>query len=838
MKTNTKRFSRACLIAGAVAAAIGAFGPSVQAADSLWKQYPANGLWSNAANWDTTTSFNNGSGSVTGTVPTPGTTQNLWFEYANTGLNTYNDFTAGSNFGNITAFINYGFAGNLVLGGNAIALNGNVSNQGPNLLTINLNINDVGATNTYNTSAGNITVNGVISSGGLTKTGGQGGAGTGPFYPYTNTGVLALTGVNTYTGVTTINGGTLSVATVGMGGNTGSNLGSASSAATNLVFGGGILQYTGAGETTDRSFTINAGSYGGFDIAANNLTIAGSAASSTGALYKYGAGTLTLTGTNLYTGSTAINAGNLVLDFSAAGAPTNNIVAPTSPLSFGYDPKFTSVAETSSPTITIKGSGTGSGNIQNFGALYVNQSSNGGSTAAHLNLVGGTSTAPLTVNIASIGAFAGSGMIGPVLDIQAGANQTVRFTTVPTLENATAPLISGNSATVGITLNGTDWASIGATTATFASGVNSITVGNVTAGNIVVGQPIFGTNIPAGTTVTSVSGTTIGLSANTTGANTAATEYGSHSVIAATYVNDSYAAANNVNVTTSVTTNQAANTLRFNTPVAGGITLTENGNARIYGILETAAVGANPILINGSGTISNNNRDQVIIQNNTLGDMTIAARIDTGGDSNPNNILVKAGAGRLILTASNTYMGHTYVDEGQLRISSNANLGKLNITTSALAPTAGRLYLNGTLEAYGNIILDGLGSANGIYARNLIVGTSGNATIDVDGTHTLTVSGGIDGDFSQGVAVSGALTKVGTGTLVLSGSNRSTGGLVVNNGTVQATTAQPFRSVTGILPLAANIYQQTTFSSGASSITITGGTAKGVAVGMVVAGPN
>ena len=61
------------------------------------------------------------------------------------------------------------------------------------------------------------------------------------------TGTQTLSGNNTYTGATTLNAGVLSVANLGNGG-VASNIWQSSNAAANLVFNGGTLRSTGAGE--------------------------------------------------------------------------------------------------------------------------------------------------------------------------------------------------------------------------------------------------------------------------------------------------------------------------------------------------------------------------------------------------------------------------------------------------------------------------------------------------------------------------------------------------------------------------------------------------------------
>jgi fibronectin-binding autotransporter adhesin len=138
-------------------------------------------------------------------------------------------------------------------------------------------------------------------------------------------GTFTLSSTNTYTGVTTINAGVLSVATIGNGGSAG-NLGAATSAAGNLVLGGGTLQYTGATASTNRAFTLTAGTTSSIDVTTNTLTISGAGANTTGSLTKIGAGGLTLSGANAYTGATTVSAGTLTLGANNVLASASTVV--------------------------------------------------------------------------------------------------------------------------------------------------------------------------------------------------------------------------------------------------------------------------------------------------------------------------------------------------------------------------------------------------------------------------------------------------------------------------------------------------------------------------------
>lgn len=91
-----------------------------------------------------------------------------------------------------------------------------------------------------------------------------------------------------------------------------------------MVLGGGTLQYAGATVSTYRNFTLPAATTSTIDVtsASTNLTSSGAATGTNRALNKMGAGTLTLAGTNTYTGLTSVQQGVLLVNGSLAGGIT------------------------------------------------------------------------------------------------------------------------------------------------------------------------------------------------------------------------------------------------------------------------------------------------------------------------------------------------------------------------------------------------------------------------------------------------------------------------------------------------------------------------------------
>ncbi len=140
--------------------------------------------------------------------------------------------------------------------------------------------------------------------------------------------------------------------------------------------------------------------------------------------------------------------------------------------------------------------------------------------------------------------------------------------------------------------------------------------------------------------------------------------------------------------------------------------------------------------------------------------------------------LVKKGAGLLVLGGANTYSGGTAIDNGAVQIAADNNLGA----------ASGALSLNSAML---------ISTASFASARPVTIGADGGS-FATEGSSTLTLSGAIDGP--------GVLSKVSTGTLILSGSN-SHGGTFVGNGVLQASSDANLGAVAGTLALAGGVFR-------------------------------
>ncbi|WP_033472674.1 autotransporter outer membrane beta-barrel domain-containing protein [Bordetella bronchiseptica] len=206
-----------------------------------------------------------------------------------------------------------------------------------------------------------------------------------------------------------------------------------------------------------------------------------------------------------------------------------------------------------------------------------------------------------------------------------------------------------------------------------------------------------------------------------------------------------------------VKTGQGTLVLGGDNQYAGGTTV----NAGAVQVARDANLGAaagavalNDARLASTGTFSTA-RAATLTGNGTF-DTADGTTLGWTGDIGGAGALVKTGQGTLVLDGDNQYGGGTTVNAGTVQVSRDANLGA----------AAGAVALN-----------DARLASTGTFSTARAATLTGNGTFDTaDGT-ALGWTGDIGG--------AGALVKEGLGTLVLDGDNQYAGGTTVNAGTVQ-----------------------------------------------------
>ncbi|MBZ9767076.1 autotransporter-associated beta strand repeat-containing protein [Mesorhizobium sp. CA6] len=622
--------------------------------------------------------------------------------------------------------------------------------------------------------AGTSTLSGVISgAGNLTMNG---------------AGTWVVSGSNTFTGTTTVQSGTLTAGS------------SAAFGPSNpLVVNGGTLNLGGF-DMTARSL---AGTGGTMDLGSNNLTLNGTSGSTAyagvitgaGGLTKLGASTQTLTGANTYSGATTIGGGTLALDFTAPGAPTNNIISASSALNMNGG------------TLTVKG-GTGA-NSQSFSGLNVTAGNNriigtagaGGALTVNLGAVSrtgglvdfgiGAGTSMATSN--ADGALGGWATVNGTDYAQVSGGFITAFTAYVNQDNAAlwanGNILSdeGGSANTpyfgtvngNVALGGLKYTAAATSTVTVGAG-NTLGVD----GTIIV-SPLVGTanqTIQGGSLTGGAGGSALGVQQNSGGTFTVASNIvdnggptsftvggtggstgtgvvaltGSNSYTGATTVSGATLAVN------SIANGGVASGIGASSNASSNLVI-ENGTLRYTGA--TASTDRGFTLVNGGPS-------RTFEVTNAATNLTFSGQVTSPDDAG----FTKTGAGTLTLTnASNDYVGATTIAGGTLAVSALANGGQASGIGAATNASSNLVLQNGGTLSY----IGGTTSSD----RGFTLGTGGGA-IDVVAGTTLTMSGVGTG--------TGGLTKGGAGTLVLSGTNNYTGATTVSAGILRAGSTRAF----------------------------------------------
>jgi fibronectin-binding autotransporter adhesin len=560
-----------------------------------------------------------------------------------------------------------------------------------------------------------------------------------------NTGTVKFTGSNTYTGDTILNGGTLSVGVI-------TNLGSVTNG---LIFGGGTLLTTN-GMTTTRVTTLNGGG-GTIDTNGFNSEFSG-VFSGIGALTKSGTGTLTLSGTNTYLGNTHINAGTLSV------GTNSNLGNAANGLTFDGGTLLTTGAITSSRATILNASGgtidtnefnsTFSGVISSVGSGALTKIGLGTLTLSDTNIyTGDTNINGGTISVGS-NSNLGDAANGLTFDggtlLTTGSITSSRATTL-NIGGGTIDTNGFNSTFSGVISGAGALTKIGAGILTL-SGTNTYAGNtNINGGTISIGASSNlggasnGLTFAGGTLfttagITSTRGVTLNASGGTIDTN------GFDSTFSGTIIGTSTL----TKVGTGTLTLSGTNAYLGNTNINGGtisIGASSNLGSGVNGLtfnggtlFTTAGItSARAVTLNLSGgTIDTNGFDS-----------TFSGAISGSG------ALTKLGTGTLTLSATNTYMGDTIINGGVISIGTNSHLGDAG---NGLTLNGGTLFTTGSIT------------------------TSRATTLNIGGGSINT--NGFDSTFSGVFSGAGSLTKLGIGTLTLSGTNTYFGDTIVNVGII------------------------------------------------------
>ena len=485
--------------------------------------------------------------------------------------------------------------------------------------------------------------------------------------------MLTLSGANSYLGATTVSGGTLlATAPAALPDYT---LVSVAGGATLAVRAGGAGEWDSAeidSLVTSASSGFSTGSKLGIEVLGTNNFDHGGDITGYMGLVKTGTGTLTLSGVNSYSGSTAVNTGTLMA--MTPDALSNYATAGN-------------VSVASGATLSLRAGGTGEWGVTEIGSLLTANGTNlaAGSKLALDVLTGNTLVLDNTVSIAGgmtlVKANAGtltlsgnnSALTGGVtlnagvLNINsATALGTGTFTinggTINNTTTAALALTTNNPQTwaADFTFTGTQALDLGAGAVTLAAGTgtaNGSPLLTLTAGTLTIGGPIGG---PAGLGLYKTGAGTLVLNGKSTYADR--TELRNRTLMIG--VNDALPTGTTLYIGNSGTAN--TNTITFD---LAGYNQTVSGL-----VFTTLSANTNPRAI----TNSNATTPSIFTLNNA-NTATVGSTGTTDGGTmatiSGNLSLVKQGAGSLILNNTNTYTGQTIIQGGTVKLGKATALG-------------------------------------------------------------------------------------------------------------------------------------------------------------------
>lgn len=621
------------------------------------------------------------------------------------------------------------------------------------------------------TGSGNVTLgNATLTIGGSTSPAAFTGAITSTTsgdVTKTGTGTVTFSGNNTFNGTLTLSQGTITVTSSGF----------LCDPICDVLVNGGVLNLDNAAQSIENlggtGGTINLTT--GHVLEINPINGAASATYSgviagAGGITKIGAPTETLLGANTYTGPTTVNIGKLVTTPASTGAGSYTVAdgatlgvkiatagttlnvsdftignSTSSTMEFDFAALGYPTAKVINDAGTIAVDGTVAVNVKGFYTVggpvtlleHVGARSGGGSFTTGIlpprvtgAVTDDTANNRVTFNVTAADTLLWVSDANGVWDVNNGANAIWQLVTAATATDYQENAVQGDTVRFDDTATGTTTVNVSATISPFQVTVDN-TLKDYSFGGVGKISSV-GSVIKSGTgqlTITTTNDYTGGTTLN----------------------------AGTVNVGNNTAFGTGKVTINSATPAV--VIRSDGATARSLSMAMD---------LNGNATLS----DSV-----NIGDLTFSGVIaGTGG-------LTKVGSGVLSLTGANTFNGGVSHTAGTLRVNSTTALGAANspvtlangVTLSTTANTARTLTYTWTI--------------NGDFTLGQAVG--GTAAVTMAGTMDLggavrTITTVTNGTISAGIS-NGGLTKEGSATLTLSGTNNYNGLTTINAGTLSVT---------------------------------------------------
>ena len=644
-------------------------------------------------------------------------------------------------------------------------------------------------------------------------------------------GSLTLSGNNTFSGGAKLYDGVV-------------NLGSVSALGGSGTIGmyGSTLQFTSVNKT-DYSSRFSADPYQAFNFDTNgqSVTLASAITSGGGWLTKTGTGTLTLSGANTYDNGTTISGGTLAVTGggtlgSVGGALT---VSNAAVLSLGSSVQTvgdvylwggsqitatTGVGTLNGKTFNFQ-NGTVSAILGGASASLTKDTSDTVTLSAANTYGGGTTVIDGTLILSGAAATLGAGTGSLTVDASYSGTAILNLGTASASVGVVS--LTGGGKIIGTgTLSGTAFnvqsgtisaklAGTGGLTKTNSTGTVTLSGANTYAGPTQVNegtlQATQALSLPGQTTsglIQVAGGTTLLLNAGSAGEFAAGD-------LANVLANASFAANSTlgINATTTIVAPASFNGA-FNLSKSGSGALTLTG---ANGYLGGTTVSAGTLVLSGSGTLGAGTGTLTVdgtgaivslgTTNQTVGMVTLrnaaqitgtgtlsapAFNVENGSISaklaDPGAVLTKSTPATVTLSGVNSYGGGTLVKDGTLTLGIGGALGSTSGTLTVDAATSGQAILNlgGTSQTVGAVSL--------LNGAQINTGTLSGASFYVEkGTISTALAG-----------PAATLTKAGTGTVSMSGTNTYGGGTQVNAGMLQAVKALalPGQTSAGLIAVA------------------------------------